>query len=528
MSRWIRISLPLSLILMSASLAAASDIFFAPNAAGSNNGTSCANAFAYNDGTNGWSQSASQSPGNNLHVCPGTYNVSGGGTILSTTKSGNSGSPITLIADQGTATFQSPSFSAGGAISVNNSYWVINGENNLTMQNTQNGTSGASCPAGSCSLHNQSVGVSINGSNVTVENLVIQDIYVHVPLNPSGDSCCTTMYGIIGLGANNATISGNTISQVRVAVNLWGSNVTINNNTLTDNAASWWFGSGSATSGVVFHDNNMSNVANWENGGFHLEYVHLFTFEGAISGLQAYNNYFGSPGADCCQTAKFYHEGSSSEEQIFNNVFYNANNGIDYMPGIEFETQTGGGGFKQTNPTIVNNTFLGGSLQKSGNTDFFYDVGVSGLTWQNNVGTGGQTLASFGSSGFASGGVNYNAYENLAKDYGSGQTFGYNGSNYNTLGSWQSALPSGDGQDSASVFQSMSSLLLNGDGTLQSGSPAIGLGANLTNLGIAALNSDKNGIARPNSGAWDAGAYQFGGTSGGPPNPPTGLAAVVN
>ncbi len=526
MSRWIRISLPLSVIFMCASIAVASDIYFAPTSAGSNNGTSCANAYAYNDGTHGWNQSAQEAPGNNLHVCPGTYNISAGGTILNTAKSGSAGSPITLVADQGTATFQSPYFSASGGIVVNNSYWVINGDNNLTLQNTLNGSSGATCPGGSCTNKQNSTAIQVNAGNVTIENMTISDIYVH----KSGDSSGFYNFGIMFNNISNLTISQNTIHDARLALSGWGNNVTIAGNTMYNCAASYWGGGNVATSNVVIHDNTMYAVSNWQAGGtFHLEYIHLFTNYGGntpVSGLQIYNNYFGSPGATCCQTAKLYTEGSYVGPEIFNNVFYNAKNGIDYMPSIEFETQTGGGGYTVSNPIVVNNTFIGGG-NISGSTDFMYDSGVTGLVWQNNVVTGGATLNSFGSPGFASGAVNNNAYENIVSDTGSTQPFGYDGSILMGLSAWQAALPSGSGQDSASKFDPIASLLLNSDGTLQSGSPAIGLGANLTNLGVVALNSDKNGVSRPGSGAWDAGAYQFGGT-GGAPSPPTGLAAVVN
>ena len=37
----------------------------------------------------------------------------------------------------------------------------------------------------------------------------------------------------------------------------------------------------------------------------------------------------------------------------------------------------------------------------------------------------------------------------------------------------------------------------------------------------------QSAVARPTSGAWDAGAYQYNG-QGLPPNPPTSLSAVVN
>src|ERR1039458_3168244 len=87
-------------------VAFATDIYFAPSSAGSNNGTNCSNAYAYNDGTNGWSLSAQQSAANNLHVCSGTYGSAGStsaSSLITFVNSGSSGSPITLVADQGAA-----------------------------------------------------------------------------------------------------------------------------------------------------------------------------------------------------------------------------------------------------------------------------------------------------------------------------------------------------------------------------------------------------------------------------------------
>jgi hypothetical protein len=44
---------------------------------------------------------------------------------------------------------------------------------------------------------------------------------------------------------------------------------------------------------------------------------------------------------------------------------------------------------------------------------------------------------------------------------------------------------------------------------LQSGSPAIGAGVNLTSLNLPGLNTDKDGAPRPVSGPWDLGAYEY-------------------
>jgi hypothetical protein len=59
------------------------------------------------------------------------------------------------------------------------------------------------------------------------------------------------------------------------------------------------------------------------------------------------------------------------------------------------------------------------------------------------------------------------------------------------------------------------------------GSPAIGAGANLSSLGVGALDTDIAGNVRPSSGTWDAGVYQTGSTSVQRPLPPTALVATV-
>jgi hypothetical protein len=64
---------------------------------------------------------------------------------------------------------------------------------------------------------------------------------------------------------------------------------------------------------------------------------------------------------------------------------------------------------------------------------------------------------------------------------------------------------------------------VNANFRLQSTSPAINAGTNLTSLGIATLNSDKAGITRPPTGAWDIGAYQYTTVTPSPPSSPKNL-----
>jgi hypothetical protein len=79
------------------------------------------------------------------------------------------------------------------------------------------------------------------------------------------------------------------------------------------------------------------------------------------------------------------------------------------------------------------------------------------------------------------------------------------GSNfYSTLAAWRTAS-GGDANAQATT----GSLNLDANYKPLSNSITVGAGANLTSVGITALNSDKAGVARPSTGAWDAGAYQY-------------------
>jgi hypothetical protein len=90
--------------------------------------------------------------------------------------------------------------------------------------------------------------------------------------------------------------------------------------------------------------------------------------------------------------------------------------------------------------------------------------------------------------------------------------------NFNTFASWR-----GSGFDSHSVVGDPK---LDANYAPQSGSNAIGMGVNLTPLGIAPLNADLHGAIRPAGGAWEAGAYVIGGTQAAPAAP-SGLSAIV-
>lgn len=85
---------------------------------------------------------------------------------------------------------------------------------------------------------------------------------------------------------------------------------------------------------------------------------------------------------------------------------------------------------------------------------------------------------------------------------------GGNVSGYNNLGVMTAMLLTNDNYSDANFVNAAS-----GDFTLGAGSPAIDAGLNLSSLGIVSLMSDFQATARPQSAAWDIGAYKFGAVS---------------
>jgi hypothetical protein len=174
MKRFVLLVLVLGLLAVRAHAQGGQQLYFAQTAQGSGDGTSCADAYAYNDsvhGVNG-TQTASWIAGNTVNLC-GTITVPAGGGIV-VNGSGTSSAPITIYW-QPDAVLQATYFSNGIHLD-GKSYITINGGANGILQNTANGSGLAN--------HVEDTGIYFanNGANnITVENLTIANIYVHNP-----------------------------------------------------------------------------------------------------------------------------------------------------------------------------------------------------------------------------------------------------------------------------------------------------------------------------------------------------------
>ena len=511
------------------------DIYISQNSSGLANGSSCANAYAvsfFNTAGN-WGTGASQiGPGTTVHLC-GIFTGSAGQTLLTFRGSGTSGNPITLKFENG-ALLTAPYWSSVGAISTNGNSWLtIDGGTNGTIQNTLNGTTGAACLAGPCSFQQASRLIYMGGGaatlNIVVKNLDLINVYVHTPNSGDTFSDNNTECVYIGLNHSNVTVDNILCHDSENGFDGWGNNITISNSELYNCNRCILFGTNLPTSGYVVRDNYIHDPQNWDeavSNDYHHDNIHLFPNSGSAnaSGVMIYNNRFAGGGA-CCNTAHVYFEGTFTSPKIFNNLFdNNVLAPYNHMPSLRMGSGTGPQNI--TNPLIVNNTFLGGQINFSGNGNIFTGTQTTGVTIENNLITGGNGLVSIQPGGSVSV-INNNVYEDIVTGGGSGCMFGFNGICYNSFSSWKAVLPAGSGQDSASLMNILPNLKIFSTGYLQSSSPALGAGINLTSLGITTLNSDKAGNLRPAIGPWDIGAYQF--SSGGTPDttPPAAPTNVI-
>ena len=500
-----------------------SDIYVAQTAAGANSGADCADAYALSFAANSsnWGSGAAQiGPGTTLHLC-GTITGAAGATGLTVQGSGTSTNPLTIKFEPG-AVMTAPYWNA--AISINNhSYVVVDGGTNGTIQNTANGTS--------LSYHSSSDGVY--GANCTycrIQNLTIKNMYINQGSSSSASD--TNGAGTMGIeidqNSTGSIINNNTISDSRAGIDVSpdgngdASNVQIYGNSISDMSWGMVVGGGDASdtiNNLSIHDNTITNWTNWQfpTATYHQDGIILFNVGNPTAGLTAniYNNYiYGNLGVG--SPTGFIYCADFSSCTIYNNVLVNTGNVIYGMMWLGQSSDMG------KNMSVYNNTMV--DTASSGAICIMLNI-TQKATIENNICTGptgtmGLYSTYLGSLSSFEGVVttsNYNDWNTGTSGWGSQ----LNGSTA-TYSSWTGA---GYEKDSTQANPNLTSTY-----TLSSGSPAIGMGTNLTSLGIATLNVDRAGVARPSTGAWDVGAYQYGASTTAPAAPaaPTGVTAIVN
>jgi hypothetical protein len=502
------------LLACTPSVGVAKDLYVAQNATGGDTGANCSNphSAAWFNTSGNWGSGSSQiAPGDKVHLC-GTFTGTAGQTMLTTGGDGVAGSPITLLMEPGTM-FVAPYWGDGymkGAINIPNSYIVLDGGANGMIRNTANGTPGAACLAG-CSFQHGSMGVWAGGSNVTVQNLIVQHMYMHSEgINDAlGEDSGGVQICGSGSVAKNNTID-NTYNGVALGcTNVSNIEIAFNRITLCNHCVKVGINAGTV-SGLRVHDNDLSDAYVWDQPDNHYHHNGIFAFgdpAGTIIG-EYYNNYIhGIFSRDVAYggshtTALIFLE-NDNQAKIYNNIFtldtadvFGASNGYIMVKQAKRPQE------------IYNNTFY----DPGHDSICIRGDGGPALTLKNNIFKGCWFAVSWEGS-----------FPSVASDYN--DLFGspapqwtYSTNTFISFDQWKLSC---SGCDTHSL--TVDPLL---DSNFRPQNTALDAGVNLVSLGVSALNLTKDGIARPVIGSWTMGAMGRTATQG-TLAAPTGMAAVV-
>lgn len=463
--------------------ASIANIYYTQTASGSNNGTDCADAYAYNDATNGfnaagkWGAGSTQiGPDTIAHACGGTFTGTAGSSLFIFQGSGTSGHPITLRGESGvdmTAPYWGGGSVGGPIWAVSRSWIVVDCPSlNCTIENTQNGD-------GLTYLAN-SYGMNINtSSNAIAKQWTVVNICQHTSLaddtgcQTSGSNDCAVCVG----GGTNVTVSQMTIHDtyqgILYAPQNGDSGITLSNNTIS--RANWGISSGisSGTSnGLLITGNDITCIigttCNWDSTGDNCCHHNGIILDpqsgGVMNGVVISNNYIHDEIGE--STGGIFLDPAASNEitsiLIYNNVFF-----------------TTAGQQGPSNGHIACGNFVAGCQEYNNTLVGPATNGITGFatpTLYNNI----VQAVGFGISlgpGYSSPASDYGDFFNIATGYAAN---GLAGSPYSTLASWKTAT----GLDTNSVTTNPN---LNSDFTLPAGGTTL-VGLNLTSLGIAGLD----------------------------------------
>lgn len=520
------------LLLVFASPLFANDVFVAQSAAGSANGSSCANAYAasYFNTSGNWTSGVPSGtqigPGTTVHLC-GTFTESAGASgTLTIQGSGSSGSPITILFEPG-ANATAPywgnngfiyaasrvnyiTIDGGGTGSVPSGTFTSNGD----IVASANGAALANHVAGSTAIAFRGIG----DTGIIVQNMECENMFVAVQDNTNNEttkgagtnSACVVILDPVSFTIQN-NVFHDAFNPVYTYYNAPGRGpYSILKNKIYNLEANivGSAGTGATLNGLTIDNNEFYNMGLWDTsnscGGNcpnHHEFLHLWAVHSgsSISNAVLSNNYFhGTLGYS--MTAMWYIECSGSCTPPA--ITLTAYNNLVSMDDTQADIYTGAGGNGMTECeggtcSYYNNTFYSSVGNGSTANNAIHIENGTSIKVQNNI--------CLNMSGcIANGGGTITLYDSM-------DCYGLS-----------------SGCSSATNLQTGNPNL---DANLKptTGSAAIGNAANLTSLGIAGLDTDRANIARPSSGAWDIGAYSSGSSSGSSsaPSPPTGLVDAV-
>jgi len=490
-------------VLFAATLARANDIYITQNGGGA--GTSCSspqNVAFFNNSAN-WGTGKSIAPGTTVHLC-GTFTGTAGQQLLVAQGSGASGRPITIKFESG-AVLTAPYWSAFGAIyEEGRSFITIDGGTNGLIENTANGTS----PGFQFQQQSRAI-YAVNCTGCTVQNITIANLYVHTSTSDTVIDQ-TSVNCVLANSANNFTLNNMTCHDAGWAIAGFGSNSVVENSNIYNVDHGIACGASGTLSGFSIHDNHFHDYVAWDTGTadkYHHDGVHLWGQNNSIveNGV-IYNNLFDGDSGACCTTAHIFLQDSIQNVVAFNNVILVPS--TLSIQGIELGGPTANPTWPLATGNAIYNNFITDGQHFQGGGAALFARDQNNFTAENNVLIGGQADISVVEGGsLSTTGINHELYDDLKADFGDLNTFHYQANSPTTIFStWQSECQC----DANSLMVPESQINADSTGHLQTGSKGIGLGANLTSIAtgmLAPLAKNKDGSARPATGAWNAGAY---------------------
>ncbi|MBV9573038.1 MAG: Ig-like domain repeat protein, partial [Acidobacteriales bacterium] len=507
------------------------NVYVGQVAAGTGDGSSCANekAINYFNTAGNWSASPTGmqiGPDTTVHLC---------GIITSELYAkggGSSGHPAIILFEPGAKIQISPGADANGALNLGTIGWIVvdggigkpcgwntatnatEGACNGQIENMLYGSPGAACPGGTCTTQATStIGnliQSSGASNIEIRNLEVGPSYIHTAT--TNDAAGTQ--GILLSNGSNFNVHDNKLHDgawhTVLAYTNGGtlSNWKISNNEFYNNGHMMAVGAAGASTlnGLTITGNYCHDMSNWDTASdyWHNNCLHSFGAQGSTLNnfILANNIMAGNMGNDVTAQAFLESQGSTGTNfAIFNNVMTGTPaNGRLFLLNV-----------CTSGCYIYNNTFVGNSVTNVACSYFSTSQGpsVSVAAFENNVMSNCFALIDSEKSSF--GAIDYNTY-------GIQGSFVWNGNFLSGFAGWQAS--SGGETHSTSNPAGIS---LNANFIPQSGSPVKNAAVNVCVVNPSfcsnypAIKNDLSGTPRPTSAAWDAGAYQFGSSPQGQP-----------
>lgn len=424
------------------------------------------------------------------------------------------GTGETLTFDTG-AVMTAPYWGGNGAISSSQASTLIDGGTNGSIVATANGTA----------LANQisaTTGVMVSGASSEVRNLAISNLYVHtVNLADTADGTQNARGAIYCSAANNCLIHNNVIHDTGTCIRMgYSTNVGFQAYNNTCYNINWGVivgdnsGSSSLTGLVAIYGNIIHDFLIWDqtDNFNHHDGIYLFATNtgSSLVGSYVYNNYiYGDPGV-YANTFLFVSNFPSTcgGNYMFNNVLNNTSGTTNDTPANGLHQNWCAGDFF-TNNTVIGITQSSTNPINASNPGASINPGTS-TTLVNNVfelfrnGWGMGSGASIAAS-------DYNDYYNNA-------ALAWDSANnaYTTLTALQGCHTNGCPTGTHDTNSIVGNPNLSSSFVPNTGSPLIGAGENFfstcsgqPNPGLGAMCLDKASNARPTSGNWDIGAFQF-------------------